>query len=217
MQHTFSFLTQLRNNNNRDWLQANQPSFRAAEAEFRELVSGLIQDLSQVEPALGGLEVKDCTFRIYRDVRFSNDKTPYKAHFSAYFAAGGKKSNQAGYYFHLKPGGETLAAGGLYQPSAEDLKKVRQEIDYNAAEFRAIVEGSDFRRYFGELGGSKLKRPPKHYPADHPEIEYIKHKDFIVQHLFADETVLKPLFRQELTKAWQALQPLVRFLNRALE
>ncbi len=217
MQTLLQFLSQLRENNQREWLEAHRSEYESTREEFYVFVGKLIKELSALEPALAMLEPKDCIFRLYRDIRFSKDKTPFKTHYGAYFAPGGKKSTKAGYYLHLEPDGKSMLAGGVYMPPAEDLKKIREEIDYNGEQLRVILNSTAFRKYYGGLSGEKLRTTPKGYASDHPDIELLKHKDFIASHLMQDATVASPDFISYAIKGWKALKPLNEYLNKALE
>jgi uncharacterized protein (TIGR02453 family) len=217
MQAILQFLSQLKHNNNREWLEAHRTAYDASREEFVLFVGNLIKELSQLEPAVSMLEPKDCIFRMYRDIRFSKDKTPYKTHFGAYFAEGGKKSTKAGYYLHLEPGGKSMLAGGVYMPPPEDLKKIRQEIDYNGEQLRNIINNADFKKYYGAISGEKLKTTPKGYSPEHPEIELLKQKDFIASHYMDDTIVSKANFLHYSIKVWKSLKPFNHFMNAALE
>ncbi|MDO1447318.1 DUF2461 domain-containing protein [Rhodocytophaga aerolata] len=217
MQAVLQFVSQLKPNNTREWLEANRPMYESAKAEFSEFVRHIIKDLSQLEPGFSLLEPKDCIFRIHRDIRFSKNKTPYKTHFGAYFAEGGKKSTKAGYYLHIEPDGKSMLAGGVYMPPPEDLKKIRQEIDYNGEQLRNILNTQSFKKYYGTITGEKLKTTPKGYSPEHPDIELLKQKDFIATHYVEDSTVIQPDYLSYCMKAWKALKPLNDFMNAALD
>jgi uncharacterized protein (TIGR02453 family) len=157
------------------------------------------------------------TFRIYRDIRFSKDKTPYKTFVSAGMSSKGKGTGVPGYYFQVEPGNKSMIASGLYQPSAEYLAKIRQEIDYNGDTFKAVVSEKKFKKIFGELwDGDKLKTMPKGYPKDHAHIEYLKLKHFMAMHTFRDEDVLSRNFIKKLVESMKVSKPLNDFLNEAL-
>src|SRR5690606_21378467 len=145
---TIKFLQQLEKNNNKTWFDEYRSNYADAKADFENLVTTLLEELCTLEPALGNQKAKDCVFRIFRDVRFSKDKTPYKSHFGAYFSKGGRKYEGAGYYIHIEPGGKSFAGGGLWMPEPSLLKKVRQEIDYNFKELQSILEEKAFKNYF---------------------------------------------------------------------
>lgn len=214
-QATLDFLSELSTNNTREWFAENKPRYEQAAADFLSVAEQVLAQLSLSEPAFGSQKAKDCVFRIYRDTRFSPDKTPYKTHLGAYFCTGGKRSDLGGYYLHLQPG-ESFVAGGCWMPPAPVLQAIRQEIDYNTAEFRAIVEAPDFISRFGKLSGESLKSAPKGYPADHPEIEYLRQKSFVATQPLSDSQVLAPDLAGQILAAFAAMQPLVHFLNRAV-
>ncbi|MFD2889408.1 DUF2461 domain-containing protein [Chitinophaga cymbidii] len=211
------FLKDLRQNNNKPWFDENKTQYQQAKADFETLVQQIIDGLSRMDPGLEGLTVKDCVFRIYKDVRFSKDKTPYKANMGASFSKGGKKSPYGGFYFHLEPGGNNFAGGGIWMPDAPEIKKIRQEIDYNFSEFQGIVGQKDFIRYFGKVNGDTLKTAPQGYHEDNPAIAYIKLKSFVVTHSMSDDAVTQPTLVRDILRTYAVMQPFVNFLNRALD
>jgi uncharacterized protein (TIGR02453 family) len=217
MLHILSFLRQLTENNNRDWFEANRDEYEQCRTDFLKFSQDLLKELTAFEPDFQPLEAKDCLFRLYRDVRFSKDKRPYKNHFGAYFAPGGRKSTKAGYYFHLEPGNKSMLAGGMYAPPAEALKKIRQEIDYNSARLRGILAEPTFAKYYGGLSGETLKTTPKGYPAGHPDIHLIRHKDFTAVHYLDDNETGKVKLLPTAVTIFRALKPLNDFLNSAVE
>jgi uncharacterized protein (TIGR02453 family) len=216
---TLQFLQKLQKNNNREWFEQNRTQYEDARKDFSDFVAQLLQGHAAADKDLAELEAKNCVFRINRDVRFSKDKSPYKTNMGASMSKGGKKSNYAGYYFHLEPGA-SFAGGGLWMPEADVLKKIRQEIDYNFDEFDAILQQKSFKTVYKELSQDaeyKLSRPPKNYEADNPAIEFIKLKSFIALIPLTDEEVTsKNLLKKTLT-AFAALQPVISFLNRAID
>jgi uncharacterized protein (TIGR02453 family) len=214
---TLKFLKDLRQNNNKPWFDENKTQYQQAREDFESLTQQLIDGLARMDPAMEALKVKDCVFRIYKDVRFSKDKTPYKTNMGAYFAKGGKKSPYAGYYFQLEPGGNSFVAGGLWMPEAPMLKKVRQEIDYNFGEFQGIVGQKDFIRVFGKVNGDSLKTAPQGYHEDNPAIAYIKLKSLVVNAGITDEETIQPTLVRELLKRFTVMQPFINFLNHAQE
>ena len=212
----FNFLSDLKRNNTREWFEKNKHRYEESVAYFKEIVQAIIKELGSAEPEIGLLKPKDCIFRIYRDVRFSRDKTPYKLHFGAYFSAGGKASGQAGYYLHLEPESESFLGGGLYHPDREKLAKVRQEIDYNASELASIVKAKNFRKIFGKIQGESLVRAPKGYAEDHPQIELLKLKDFFVIHPLTDKSINEKNFVKNVIRMYKTLKPFNDFLNVAI-
>ncbi|WP_026210530.1 DUF2461 domain-containing protein [Flexithrix dorotheae] len=214
---TLNFLSKLKDNNNKEWFDLNRKIYLKEKEKFKKLIEELITGISGFDPGLIGLETKHCIFRINRDIRFSNDKSPYKLNFGASMAMGGKKSKYASYYIHLQPGGKSFVGGGMYHPMPEDLKKVRQEIDYNLEDFQHILNHQDFKKYFDEIWkDDALKTAPKGYPKDHPAIELLKLKSFVVFKSFEDEEVFQENFKEEAIKVFHALYPFNQFLNVAV-
>lgn len=215
---TLKFLKDLKKNNNKTFFEKNKSAYLTAKADSEQLVAQLIEGLGKKDPDIATLQIKDCTYRIYRDVRFSSDKTPYKTHMGAYLNKGGKKTPTAGYYFHLEPG-HSMAGGGLWMPMPAELAKVRQEIDYNFPEWMKILSARRFSKYFPDgLDQSEiLSRPPKGYDAENPAIEFLKLKSFVVMRPFTDAQVLSRSFVKEILGVFEAMREYVNFLNRAIE
>jgi uncharacterized protein (TIGR02453 family) len=216
---TLKFLSQLKKNNNKPWFDAHRVQYEAARIDFTNFIQLVIDALQKTDTTITGITAKDSQFRINRDIRFSKDKRPYKENFGAFIARGGKKSIYAGYYFHLAPG-NSFAGGGLWQPEPANLKKVRQEIDYNWEEFQSIVKNKTFKKTFGDLYKGEdmsLKRMPKGYEEDHPAIDYLKLQSLIAETTFTDDELTKGTLHKKTLSAFQALQPLLNFINRSLE
>ena len=214
--HILSFLSALKTNNNKEWMDAHRGEYLQAKVDFEALVNALLQNLQAIDPGLNGLTAKDCIFRINRDIRFSKDKSPYKHNFGASIAEGGKKSLNAGYYLHIQPGNESFVGGGLYMPPGEQLKKIRQESDYNAPELFEIVTTKDFEQAYGRIQGEKLIRAPKGYDPDHPNIEFLKLKSYVALHKLKDDDIQSPQLIENLTHKCQVLKPFIDFLNIAI-
>lgn len=209
----FQFLTELRSNNNRNWFTANKSRYDRLLHMFAEDVQQLIDRMALFEPALAGLVPKDCIFRIYRDIRFSPDKTPYKTHFGAYIAAyGGRKSEYAGYYLHLEPGGSMLS-GGIWCPPPALLKMLRKDIYENVDEIVEIMEKPDFKHVYPEMMGEALKRMPAGYPTDFPHGELLRRKDFCVVSYKPDDFFCSPDWIDRTVADFKLLYPFNRFLN----
>jgi uncharacterized protein (TIGR02453 family) len=216
---TLSFLKDLSANNNRDWFTENKKRYEIAKDEFAAFIDALIAELSIFDQSIMHHSAKSSIFRIYRDIRFSKDKSPYKTHLGAHITSGATRSeihSRAGYYIHIEPGNSMLA-GGAYLPQGDWLKAIRQEIHYNTEEFKNILNNPDFKKYFGEMEGEKLKRAPKDYEADHPDIELLKHKSFLASHKCSDKTVTSPDFLGHGASVFKALFPFDTFLNRSTE
>jgi uncharacterized protein (TIGR02453 family) len=213
---TLSFLSNLKKNNNRDWFNANKPKYELAKKEFEDFIEKAIREISRFDKTITGVKAKECVFRIYRDVRFSHDKSPYKNHFGAFITGRGKNSNGPGYYIHIEPG-NCFLAGGVYQPEGSQLELIRKEIDFSLKYFKKILGHKDFIKYFGELADEgKLKTAPKGYPKDHPAIELLKHKSYIVAHKVSDKQITEDFFPYAMT-IFRAMSPLNKFLNTALD
>ena len=212
----FSFLKQLSKNNNRDWFQKNKERYVEMKEFFEDFVSQALDKMILNDPSLRGLDPKKLVFRIYRDVRFSKDKKPYKTNFAAGFSSSGKGLGKPGYYLHIEPGNKSMVAGGLYMPEAGLLAKVRQEIDYNGDTLKKIFSNPAFKRHFGDFwDGDKLKTVPKGYQKEHPYIEWLRLKSFIVEHSFKDSEVTDKSFLKAVVDAHKKLQPLNAFLTEA--
>lgn len=216
---TIKFLKDLKKNNNKAWFDKNRSRYEDAKQDYSSFIQVLIEKQGVKDPGIAHLAPKDCLFRINRDIRFSKDKSPYKTNFGAYINKGGKKSNLGGYYFHLEPG-RSFAGGGLYIPQPEDLRKVRQEIDYNFDAFRKIVESKKFKSVFKTLDFSDeytLSRLPKGYEPENPAAEYLKLKSFIAFVELKDEDLTSKTLVKKTLEAFESLQPLLMFLNTAVE
>ncbi|AHM60852.1 hypothetical protein D770_12990 [Flammeovirgaceae bacterium 311] len=210
------FLARLAENNNKEWMDAHRSDYQEARKHFKALLALVLDGLKERDESLLNVRPEDCMFRINRDVRFSPDKTPYKTWMSAAIAEGGRHAPWAHYYFHLQPGNESLVAGGMYLPPPDQLRKIRQEVDYNAAELKKIVDKPDFQKIFGPIQGEKLQRPPKGYPADHPNLELLKLKSFLAMRTYKDEEVRSPYYPETLLEAFTTAQPFVEYLNVAV-
>jgi uncharacterized protein (TIGR02453 family) len=216
---TLKFLSQLKKNNNKPWFDAHRAQYEAAKIDFSNFIQLVIDAVQKSDTTITGLTSKDCQFRINRDIRFSKDKRPYKENFGAFICRGGKKSIYAGYYFHLAPG-NSFIGGGLWQPEPENLKKVRQEIDYSWKEFQSILKNKNFKKIYGDLYKGEdmsLSRMPKGYEEDNPAIEYLKLKSLIAETKIADDYLTKSTLHKKTVSAFEALQPLLNFINRSLD
>jgi uncharacterized protein (TIGR02453 family) len=216
MKTVIDFISELDKNNNRDWFNANKNKYLEAKSEFETMVNQLIAKVHKFDPEIGTLAAKDCVFRIYRDVRFSKDKSPYKTNMGGFIAKGGRKGMSAGYYLHIDTN-QAFIAGGMYMPPADLLKKIRMEIMYNIDEFKSIISKPSFTKTFGQIEGEKLKRPPKDFPLDFPDIELLKYKSYTVMHAVSTEQILDPDFENYTVKVFKEMFAMNRFLNKALE
>ncbi|MFU8843962.1 MAG: DUF2461 domain-containing protein [Bacteroidales bacterium] len=210
------FLGKLKINNNREWFHAHKADYEKSRGQFEAFLNALIAEIRKFDPSIGMLTPKDCIFRINRDIRFSSDKSPYKTNMGAYISQGGRKGEMAGYYLHIDPE-QSFAAGGLYMPQAEPLKKIRDEIYFNAGEFKSIIHKPSFVKVFGEPDGDKLTRPPKGYPADFPDIDLLKYKSFTVSHALVEETIRSVRLLEIVTAVFSEMHPFIGFVNNALK
>jgi len=214
---TLEFLRLLKLNNNREWFNANKPAYEQAKEDVEQFVAKLIPRLAKFDPSVGQLKAKDCLFRIYRDVRFSPNKEPYKTNMGAYITGGGKKSMDCGYYLHIEPEDQIFLGGGSYVPPSPQLKMIRQEIDYHTPEFLAILQHPDFVKQFGQLDDYKLKTAPKGYPKDHPYLHLLQYTSYVASRMFTNVQITQPDFLDQIEASCKALKPLNDFLNRAMK
>jgi uncharacterized protein (TIGR02453 family) len=215
---TLRFLASLKKNNNKPWFDAHRTQYEAARIDFQNFIQLVIDQLGKSEPSVAGLSARDCLFRINRDVRFSKDKSPYKTNFGASIKPGGRKSGLAGYYFHLEPG-KSFAGGGLWMPEPENVKKVRQEIDYNWEEFRSLIGNKKFRTTFGDLyrgADISLANVPKGYEKENPAAAYLKLKCFIAETQLPNEILTTAGLHKKTVSAFINMQPLLQFINRSI-
>lgn len=214
---TLSFLRDIKKNNNRDWFEKNKEKYLLAKENVATLTDALIPKLCLFEKKFAGLTSKECLFRIYRDVRFSKDKRPYKNNIGASINIGGKKAMNAGYYLHIEPG-KSFLAGGIWMPPGDQIKKIRQEIDYNGKKINKIISQKDFKKYYGKLDEEyKLKTTPKGYDKDHTDIELLRLNSFIVWHKYTDKEISTNNFVKELAKGSKIMKPFLDFLNTAID
>ncbi|MEP6684349.1 MAG: DUF2461 domain-containing protein [Parafilimonas sp.] len=216
---TLQFLKQLAKNNNKEWFDANRSKYDLAKSDFAFFFQQVIDSFCKTDAGLSTVTSKNCLFRINRDVRFAKDKSPYKTNMGAYLNANGKKSMTAGYYLHIQPG-NSFVGGGIYQPDAEALKTVRQEIDYNFDVFKNIINNKKFKAVYTKGlstdSGIKLSRPPKGYDENNAAIEFLKLKSIVATSPLTDAQVTDKKFVATVVKAFETLHPMILFLNHAL-
>lgn len=210
---TLQFLKTLQKNNNRDWFNENKSIYIEAKDDVLLFVENLIEEIAKFDEEILKIDPKKALFRIYRDTRFSKDKTPYKNHFGVSLGMGkGKKIS--GYYLHIEPA-KSFLAGGVYQPESSVLKEIRKEISANSEEFLKILEQKDFRNNFRGLSvESKLQRVPNGFEKDDPMAEFLKLKNFIVSHPISDEQVVDKNAAKNFAKILQSIKPLNDFLEK---
>jgi uncharacterized protein (TIGR02453 family) len=212
----FEFLRAIEKNNNREWFGQNKGLYESAYKNVQDFVSAVIKGISTFDASVEDQEAKKCIYRIYRDVRFSPDKRPYKIHFGAYIAPQGKQSNHAGYYLHIQ-NDISFIGGGLWCPESTLLKKIREEIFYAPEELHQILESKDFKSVFGKLMDiDTLKRPPRNYPADFPYIKLLQYRHFCVERAVDNSDTLSPDFLEKCIQTYQSIFPLVDYMNRLI-
>ncbi len=214
----FEFLSELRNNNNREWYHEHKKMYREARACVESFIDHLIPEMIPLNPAFQGLTAKQTMFRIFRDIRFSKDKTPYKTNFGAVIAPGGRKSKYSGLYIHIEPS-KSMVGGGIYHPPKEILDAVRKEIYYNGDELCRILDDEEFKKYYGEISsmGDELKRLPKGYDQDAPNQDLLKMKTITAMHLLSDEVLVSDQAIPEIVKAYRIILPFNSFFNEAID
>ncbi|MBL6657098.1 MAG: DUF2461 domain-containing protein [Flavobacteriales bacterium] len=205
----FSFFRQLEQNNNREWFEAHKAEFKALEATVKQFGVALEEKLNKHD-SIDRFKV----FRIYRDVRFSKDKTPYKTHFGMAWQRS-KPELRGGYYLHLKPNDIFLACG-FWDPNPDDLKRIRQELAVDGDEYRNIINDPNFKSVWGELQGDAVKTTPKGFAKDHPNIDLLRHKQHIFMKRYTEKDVSSPNFIDQIDSALQAVRPFVDFMSAVL-
>jgi len=215
MLQVIQFLQELSENNNREWFQNNKKRYDESREKVLFLTEVLINEIRKFDSDIPLLEPKDCLFRIFRDVRFSNDKRPYKTNFGSFIAKGGRKSIYSGYYFHIEPGG-SFVGGGIYMPAAEPLKAIREYIAENGEEFLSMITDKKFKTIFPEMMDDKLKTAPKGFSPDHEFINLIRYKSFAFSSQLSKSQILADNYIGILVNSFKTLHPVNRFLNEAL-
>ena len=216
--NTLEFLDDLKANNNRDWFLDNKKRYEAFKKDYHQLVADFLDAMKPLDSSLEMLEIKNCTFRINRDIRFSKDKSPYKSHLGVWLSGGMKGQNRSGYYVHIEKGASFIA-GGLYCPEADDLKKVRKEIAYFHDDLEEILNEKKFKKEFKDFDRNEkktLKNPPRGYEKEHPAIDLLKLKSFECTHKFDISAVSQKDFVATMCSKLITLKPLNDFINRAL-
>jgi uncharacterized protein (TIGR02453 family) len=211
-----SFLSELSINNNKIWFDDHRPVYNDARETFEKFINGLIDDF-RVPDKLQDLTARECMTRIYRDIRFSKNKTPYKTNMAAMIAPGGWKTPMLGYYISIEPKNQSIAAGGLYNPTPEQLNLFRQVIERDASAFKKLLHGKEFIENFHEIEGDRVKTAPKGYDRTHPEIELLRLKQIFVVHHFTDDEVLASNFSEKVIKVCIVVKPFLTYLNEIVQ
>ncbi len=207
----YQFLTALKENNNREWFKEHKSEYDELRETWLSDIEHLIKIMSQYDESLLGLEVKDSVYRIYRDIRFSIDKSPYKTYFSAVIGRGGRKTNRGSFYLHMEPGNSGLY-GGIWWPEAPILAKLRREVDGNIEEFLGIINNEEFTDKF-QMASDTLKTMPKGYPKEHPYGEYIKMKEYVCQYKVPYDYFFERDWTETVARDFKSIKPLNDFLN----
>lgn len=212
---TLAFLSELEKNNNREWFNSNRTRYIEAKANYEKFIQALIDEIVKFDPILWGLEAKTCMFRINRDIRFSSDKTIYKTHMGAFIVKGGKNNGDrfAGYYVHVEPGGRSMVAGGAYVPPMPWLTAIREKIDRESSRFLRIINSSELKSFYGGIEGEKLKSAPKGFAKDHPMIDILKMKSYLVSRELSDREITSEGAFDLILKGCRIMKPLNDFLN----
>lgn len=206
---TLQFLTDLSEHNNREWFAEHKERFKAAKANMKAFGATLLEEMQQHDQI-----EKIKLYRIYRDVRFSKDKTPYKNSLSGSFTRASKWL-RGGYYFHIEPN-NSFIGGGFWGPNTADLKRLRQEFAADPESLRAIIHSKGFKKAFGTLEGSQLKTAPRGYPKDHPSVDLLRYKQFLVYQTFTNKEVLSPDFALQLSEGFKAMRPFFNYMSEVL-
>ncbi len=216
---SWQFLTDLSQNNSRDWFLANAPRYADFKENYQALILELLHKMQAIDPHLEPLAVKHCSFRIHKDLRFSKEKIPYKTHLGIWLNTNRNWENAPGYYLHLEPG-KSFVAGGIYFPPAAQLKKIRREVAFFYDELTDLLQEAAFVTHFDGFDrdeSNQLKNGPKDYEKTHPAADYLKLKSFTFSHKLTDEQVFSPQFVANVVTQFCSLKPLIDFLYRALE
>ncbi len=211
----FQFIKDVAANNRREWFQAHKSEYLHARQAFEELLAAIIARISLFDTNVAGILPGECTYRIYRDTRFSADKTPYKTHFGGHINAWGKNSEYGGYYVHIEPG-NCLLAGGSWCPGPKLLKAIRQSVYDNIDEFREIVEDPTFKQYFPVIGDERLKTAPKGFPKDFEYIDYLKCKDYSCSYAVPDSFFFAPDLLDRVEEVFRQLKRFTDFTNETI-
>lgn len=213
-QSNFDFLKKLKENNNRDWFTENKALYTAQHEELISFADVLLQKISQhdsIETPTG----KKSLYRIYRDVRFSKNKAPYKLNWAGGFKRA-TKHLRGGYYFHIEPGNKSMVAGGFWGPNKDDLARIREELAMDPTELRSILAEKNFVKHFETLKGEQLKSAPKGYPKDHSSIDLLRFKQYIFFKSFTDKEVLREDFADQLNASFKAMRPFLDYMSDVL-
>lgn len=211
MEQVLKFLSDLTKNNNREWFNDNRKRYEESRDKVIFLTEVLINEIGKFDPAVSGLSPKDCVFRIFRDVRFSKDKRPYKTNFGSFICKGGRKKVNPGYYFHIEPG-NSFIGGGIYMPPAESLRAIRNYMAEHGDAFLEIITEPTFKKKFPAMYDDKLKTAPKGFPKDHEFIELLRYKSFIFSKELSDDLVRSENYIESMVQHFAELHSVNAYL-----
>lgn len=215
MQEVLHFLSELKENNNKEWFDKNRDRYDTSRKKILFLTELIVHEIARFDPEIGIQDPKNCVFRIFRDVRFATDKTPYKTNMGSFIAKDGRKSVSAGYYIHIEPGA-SFVGGGSYCPPSDALKAFRTEIFDHPDDFKELIYKDSFKRLYPEMYDDKLKTAPKGFPKDFPDIDLLKYKSYAFTSRMDDSVVIGEGYVGKIVTAMKELYPVNRFLNTAL-
>ena len=216
MKTLLNFLDELKKNNNKEWFNDNRGRYEESKEQMLFFTELMIREISQFDQDIPLISPKDCIFRIFRDTRFSNDKTPYKTNMGSFIARDGRKSARAGYYIHIEPGNSFLG-GGIWGPQPEILRAIRSEVYNNTAGFKEVIEDENFKKYYSMIEGEKLKTAPKGFPKDFEDIDLLRYKSYVFGYPVDDHTIMSENFITIAVDAFKELYKANRFLNTSLD
>lgn len=212
MKEIYSFLEQVDANNNREWFDIHRDEYKSAQQKFLYITELLINEIRSFDREISYMDPKKCVFRIFRDVRFSNDKRPYKNNFGTYIARDGRKGGNPGYYLHIQPGASFLS-GGIYMPDAAKLKAIRTEIYNHPSDFIELLEADEFKSNFKLFSEDKLKTSPRDFPKDFEHIDLLRYKSYAPTKPISDAQLLSPDFFEFVIESFRLLTPFNQYLN----
>ncbi|WP_153632561.1 DUF2461 domain-containing protein [Prolixibacter sp. SD074] len=216
MKDILDFLADLGKNNNREWFERNRDRYEETRSKFLAFTELLNNEIKSFDPEVPMLAPKDCMFRIFRDVRFSNDKRPYKTNYGSFISRGGRKSGYAGYYLHLQPGSSFLG-GGVFMPPSANLKAIRQEIFLDPEGFLSIKENPEFQKHLPDEYDARLKTAPRDFPKDWEYIHLLRNKSYAYGRNLTAEEILSPLFMENVLETFKVLSTMNQYLNQAID
>ncbi|MDA3880210.1 MAG: DUF2461 domain-containing protein [Prolixibacteraceae bacterium] len=216
MRDIVEFLSALEANNNKEWFDNNRETYQDVRVQFLQFTDLLIHEIRSFDPQVPYTDPKKCVFRIFRDMRFSKDKRPYKNNFGAFISRDGRKGGNPGYYLHIQPGA-SFVAGGLFMPDAPKLKAIRNDIFNNPDDLLEIIEDSEFKNSFTLFDGDNLKTAPKGFPKDFKHIDLLRHKSFAPLMPLRDEQLFSPDIFELIISAFKKITPLNHYLNNIID